>query len=293
MKDIQCPLLDQSTQWFNALLGRMFINVCKSKRFESIILKKFNRKTSRLKKPFFIGDIIVKQVTIGDVLPMLGKCQLHSFEPSGEVNVSADLLYTGGFRVQVETTAKLDLPKMKPIVIPLVLAIIVRRIFGRILLRIKAPPTDRLWIGFYELPEMDLKIEPIISTKAINLSMVHSIIQKRIEDIIMEFMVLPMMDDWSIPYDDDEHIALYQTAIPRSSVTSADIKDNQPASFVPSGISCQPFDGKDINKKSEQFLLRQRSTALTHLYAEDALAPGHSGAMSMPSIHVPPLTENE
>jgi hypothetical protein len=203
IRDIQSPLLDQGTQWFNALLARIFLNVSRSKGLEQTILNKLNRKTSRLRKPFFVGDILVKEVTIGDSLPLISKCQLHSFEPSGEVNVSCDLLYTGGFRVQVETTAKIDIPKMKPIIIPLVLAIIVKRVYGRVLLRIKPPPTDRIWIGFYGLPEMDLKIEPIVSTRSINFSMVHSIIYKRIEDVVLEFLVLPTMDDWVIPFADE------------------------------------------------------------------------------------------
>lgn len=204
IKDIQSPLLDQGSQWFNALLIRMFINSCMSINFEKMILEKLNRKTSRLRKPFFVGDVIVKQVELGTNIPLLSKCQLHSFEFSGEVNVSADILYTGGFQVVITTTARLELPKMKPIIIPLLLSILVQRISGRILLRIKAPPTDRIWIGFYELPNMHLKIDPIISTKSISLAMVNSIIQKRIEDIVLEYMVLPNMDDWMIPTSRDE-----------------------------------------------------------------------------------------
>lgn len=215
VKDIQSPLLDQNTQWFNALLTRMVINACMSPQFEGVILTKLNRKTSRLRKPFFVGDVTVKEVVLGDTVPLFGRCQLHSFEPSGEINVSADFLYTGGFQVVVTTTARLDLPKMKPIIIPLLLSILVRRICGRVLFRIKSPPTDRIWIGFYGLPSMDLKIDPIVSTKNISLAMVHSIIQRRIEDILFEYMVLPNMDDWVIPSSEHEKDAEEQ--ISRSS----------------------------------------------------------------------------
>lgn len=204
IKDIQSPLLDQDSQWFNALLTRIFINSCMSINFEKVILEKLNRKTLRLRKPFFVGDVTVKQVELGTNIPLLSKCQLHSFESSGEVNVSADILYTGGFQVIISTTARLELPKMKPIIIPLLLSITIQRISGRILLRIKAPPTDRIWVGFYELPNMNLKIDPIVSTKSISLAMVHSIIQKRIEDIVLEYMVLPNMDDWVIPTTRDD-----------------------------------------------------------------------------------------
>lgn len=147
--DVKSPLVDQYSQWFNAFTGRLFYNLHKQRELEAYFLKKFNRKTSKLRKPFYLGDVIVKHVSVGQAVPLLSNMQLHALELTGELNISADLLYTGGFRIQVETIAKIDLPKMKSFTIPLVLAILIKRVSGKASLSCHHSP-QRMHLIYYE-----------------------------------------------------------------------------------------------------------------------------------------------
>lgn len=61
---VKNPLLDQHSQWFNALFGRIFYNVFESVELQDYFMRKFNRKTSRMKLPFFLTDIIVRSVEV-------------------------------------------------------------------------------------------------------------------------------------------------------------------------------------------------------------------------------------
>ncbi|KAI0240100.1 hypothetical protein L0F63_000973, partial [Massospora cicadina] len=66
----------------------------------------------------------------------------------------------------------------------------------KILLRIKPPPTNRFWIGFYEMPKMSLSIEPMVSDTQIKSTMIIQAIERRIFEMVKEAVVLPNMDDF-------------------------------------------------------------------------------------------------
>ena len=120
-------------------------------------------------------------------------------------NASVDLFYPGGFRLQLETEARINITTTRPIIVPLILTISIKEISGRIMLRIKPPPSDRLWFGFYRAPKLDISVEPVVSAKAITWHPIHQLIVKRFQEALLEFIVLPNMDDIAIPpliYDD-------------------------------------------------------------------------------------------
>lgn len=77
------------------------------------------------------------------------------------------------------------------------------------LLKIKPPPSDRLWLGFYDMPQMELAIEPLVSTRAVKWSLVTSVIEKRINESLEEYLVLPNMEELGLPplksrYEDEK-----------------------------------------------------------------------------------------
>ncbi|KGG51965.1 hypothetical protein DI09_233p20 [Mitosporidium daphniae] len=76
-------------------------------------------------------------------------------------------------------------------------------------MKIKPPPSDRLWYGFYEMPKMELSIEPLVSTRAIKWSLVTSVIEKRLNESMEEYFVLPNMEELGLPpmksrYEDEQ-----------------------------------------------------------------------------------------
>jgi hypothetical protein len=107
-------------------------------------------------------------------------------------------------RIEAATVATISVtawePYLKPLEIPLVVAIKIKRFSARVLIKIKSFwETSRVWVGFYRDPEMKLEVEvePIISNKLIKLQLVDQIIQNRIKEALEEFVVLPNMDDIS------------------------------------------------------------------------------------------------
>ena len=201
IRNVKSPSLDQSTQWLNALIGRIFYNVHLSTPMEEMMKAKFKRKTARMKRPFFVGDITLMGVEFGTAVPMISNPQLHSMNEDGEILFSCDLLYSGGFRLQIATNVKVENPlyKNKSLVVDLVLSVLVKKVSGRVLFRTKPPPSDRLWYGFYTLPQLDLEMEPVVSSKAVKWSLITQLIQKRIHEMCMENIVLPNMDDLLLP----------------------------------------------------------------------------------------------
>lgn len=196
---VRMPTMDTSTQWLNAIAGRLFFNMFRSNDLERFFRKKFERKAATIPKPFFLGDLVLKSVFAGQSLPMFSRGQLHSVTNEGELLVSIDVMYPGGLRMQIETEIRWDIPRVKKIIVPIVMSIHVRRMLGRVLLRIKPPPSDRLWVGFYAPPALEIDIEPVVSSKAITWSVVKTGIMKHIHDTMNDAVVLPNMDDLTIP----------------------------------------------------------------------------------------------
>lgn len=63
---------------------------------------------------------------------MISNAMLHSIDEKGEVQVSMDIFYLGGFKIQMETEAKIELPRVKPFHIPLILAVVLKKMTGKV-----------------------------------------------------------------------------------------------------------------------------------------------------------------
>ncbi|KAF9543325.1 hypothetical protein EC957_000987 [Mortierella hygrophila] len=185
----------EHTRWFNSFLGRIFLGVYKTKKIEEIFIQKITRKTLKLKRPSFLGEIKVRSFQVGHSIPYITRTKLHELAPNGELSSEFHLSYRGGLRVEIEVDVGLGLATLKPVKVTIVLAVLVKSISGMMTLKIKAPPTNRFWIGFQEPPEMDIVIEPIVADKAIKLNMVLTAIESKIREAMVEAIVLPNMDD--------------------------------------------------------------------------------------------------
>ncbi|PKC15254.1 hypothetical protein RhiirA5_487294, partial [Rhizophagus irregularis] len=185
------------TQWLNAILGRIFLSVYKTQAVKNYFIRKLVRKIKKVKKPGFLSDIQIKSVDVGDGIPYITNPELVKLLPDGDLDVDVNLNYTGGFRVEIETEAIISVTGLKTIKVPLVLAVVLRGLQGKMLLRIKSPPTNRLWMGFYEMPKLDLLIEPVVSETQLKFAPVIKAIESKIHEMIMDSLVLPNMDDTS------------------------------------------------------------------------------------------------
>ncbi|KAF8982596.1 hypothetical protein BGZ46_001000 [Entomortierella lignicola] len=186
----------EQTRWFNAFIGRLFLGVYKTKKIQEVYIQKITRKTLKLKRPSFLGEIKVKSFNVGHSIPYITKTKLNELLPNGELTAEFFLSYRGGVRVEIEVDVGLGLNSLKPVKVTIVLAVLVKSISGMMTLKVKAPPSNRFWIGFQEPPQMDIVIEPVVADKAIKLNMVISAIESKIREAMVEAIVLPNMDDY-------------------------------------------------------------------------------------------------
>lgn len=192
------------TRWLNALIGRIFLGVHRTKDMESLIREKLTKKISRVKRPAFLSNIAIKAIDTGESAPYITNPRLKDLTVEGECGVEADVRYTGNFRLEVAATARIDLgSRFKAREVNLVLAVVLRKLEGHALFKIKPPPSNRIWFSFQQMPKVEMTIEPIVSSRQITYTVILRQIENRIKEVIAETLVLPFWDD--TPFFSTEH----------------------------------------------------------------------------------------
>lgn len=181
------------TRWLNALIGRLFLAMYKTAEMEEYFRRRLTKKISRVKKPNFITKISLQKIQTGESGPFITNPRLKDLTVDGDCMVEADVKYSGNFRIEIAATARIDLGKrIGAREVELVLAAVCNKLEGRVLLKIKPPPSNRLWFTFETMPKIDLTIEPIVSSRQITYNVILRAIESRIREVIAETIVLPL-----------------------------------------------------------------------------------------------------
>lgn len=96
--------------WLNSLMGRLFFDFLVEDVWAQLVTEKIQKKLNRLKLPFFLNELTVKDIHLGSALPKIH----HASEPSDDERgmwIDIDLSYNGSFHMTLET--KLNLLKLK------------------------------------------------------------------------------------------------------------------------------------------------------------------------------------
>lgn len=192
------------SRWLNAMIGRIFLGLYRTADVEALIREKLNKKISRVKRPAFLSDIEIRKIDTGESAPYFTNLRHKDLTVEGECCMEADVRYTGNFRIEVATVARIDLgARLKAREVNLVLSLQVRKLEGHVLFKIKAPPSNRIWFTFSQMPKMEMTVEPIISSRQITYTVILRQIEARIKEVIAETLVLPFWDD--TPFFKTEH----------------------------------------------------------------------------------------
>ncbi|KAJ9661273.1 hypothetical protein H2198_002016 [Neophaeococcomyces mojaviensis] len=208
------------TRWLNALLGRFFLAVYKTPELEALIRQKLTKKIARVKKPDFITKLALQKIDTGTGAPFFTNPRLRDLTVNGDCTVEADVEYSGSARVEIAATVRIDLgARLKAREVDIVLAATCKKLSGHILARFKPQPSNRIWVSFEKVPKVELKLEPIVSSRQITYGFILRSIESRILEVIAETVVLPFWDD--IPFTHTEAESF------RGGIWQKDVQQNQ------------------------------------------------------------------
>ncbi len=184
------------TRWINGLAGRLFLALYKTQVIEEFIRKKITKKIARVKKPAFLSGLVLRKIEMGESAPQITNPRLSDLTINGDCCAEADFKYSGNFRLEIAATARIDLgARFKAREVNLVLAVVVKKLNGHVLVKFKPPPSNRIWISFETMPDMEMTIEPIVSSRQITYGIILRAIESRIREVMAETIVMPHWDD--------------------------------------------------------------------------------------------------
>ena len=188
--------LTPETRALNAFVSRIFLALYNTERAKSFVQNKIERKIARVQKPAFLASLALQAIDLGDAAPVISNLRLKDLNIEGDMTLALDVRYTGSLKVTISAIAKLDLgSRFKTRTADLVLATSLQRLTGHVLVRVKPPPSNRIWFCFDGAPEMEIKIEPVVSQRQITYAFVLRAIEERIRAVVAETLVRPNWDD--------------------------------------------------------------------------------------------------
>lgn len=193
------------TKWFNALLGRIFLSLQKTDLMRNYLVSRIEKKLNKIKTPGFLDKFQITKVRAGHGAPFITFPVLKEINPEGDLLISLYMQYTGCMSIQLATKLNLNLgTRFKTREMDVLLSMTLEKIQGPMLLRVKPPPSARMWYTFEHEPIMSVKIEPIISSRQMSYNIITNSIEKKLKEAVKESLVLPHWDDFIFYHTDDE-----------------------------------------------------------------------------------------
>ncbi|KAJ2550072.1 hypothetical protein EV175_004205, partial [Coemansia sp. RSA 1933] len=187
-------------EWLNAMVGRIFLAIYRTEVMRQYFIGKLQSKFDRVQRPMFLDRLVVADLDVGDNAPVITNPKLESFDANGQIDASMFVHYMGGFKVVLNTSVKIGSLRLS-----IALSVVLESLAGKMLVRFHPAPSNRVWVGFYEMPRLRLKLSPVFMQKQVRYLAVSQAIEKQIYDILRTTMVVPNLDDtvfFPTPHED-------------------------------------------------------------------------------------------
>lgn len=185
-----------NTKWLNALIGRLFLATYKTDSFKTAFANKIEEKLKKIKTPGFLDQLQIKRTDVGHAAPTFTNPKLKSLSPDGDLEILVDMQYQGRAMIEVATKLLLNIGVgFRQREFDIVVKIVVEKLNGQLLLKIKPQPSNRIWYTFTKMPELGINIEPLFSSRNLSYGIVTSVLQSKLKDAVRAGAVYPFFDD--------------------------------------------------------------------------------------------------
>ncbi|PWA03482.1 hypothetical protein BB558_000343 [Smittium angustum] len=182
---------DDESSWLNALVNRILLGAINTTVVRELFIDQANTKLGRLANTSIISDIDVVGIDLGKSVPSFTNFKLLGVDDQGQTKVKGHMEYMG----EVSLTLKIELVLVN-IKVPIVVKLVVSKVAGDFMLLIKRPPSNRIWLGFFDSPELEFDLEPKIMHKEIKYTTIVQLLKNKLLELFKNNMVLPNMDDF-------------------------------------------------------------------------------------------------
>ncbi|BFU25266.1 hypothetical protein EHI8A_059500 [Entamoeba histolytica HM-1:IMSS-B] len=150
--------------WFygiNFLVHRLFFQFFDSNRISSKIKEKFKEKIGFAVLPSMVKTLEITDVVIGPKLPIISNPKISHSDITGKTIIDVDCDYTDGFQMTLEATLQIPLKNITHVKATL----IIKSLKTRIKFMCLRLPSERVWLGCEDEPEMNIITDIKISGK--------------------------------------------------------------------------------------------------------------------------------